>query len=181
MSDPILDKMLADWDAEEKAEGRKPVSPINAKENVVLIHPKAPAYSVALSPLQQLNQYSLTGQSTKLRQQMLADQFVLENIAVMGQWTTIYGAPNSGKTLITNWLLRESLVSGAIDGEQVNYINRGMVNFGNSQLIPAHYVTFTLFSVLATSTFYQEFEVDEPLHLHFFVDGIPCLPSSSSP
>jgi len=56
-----------------------------------------------------------------------------------------------------------------------------MVNFGNSQLIPAHYVTFTLFSVLATSTFYQEFEVDEPLHLHFFVDGIPCLPSSSSP
>ena len=65
--------------------------------------------------------------------------------------------------------------------EQVNYINRGMVNFGNSQLIPAHYVTFTLFSVLATSTFYQEFEVDEPLHLHFFVDGIPCLPSSSSP
>ena len=38
---------------------------------------------------------------------------------------------------------------------QVNYINRGMVNFGNSQLIPAHYVTFTLFSVLATSTFYQ--------------------------
>ena len=30
-----------------------------------------------------------------------------------------------------------------------------MVNFGNSQLIPAHYVTFTLFSVLATSTFYQ--------------------------
>jgi len=133
MSDPILDKMLADWDAEEKAEGRKPVSPINAKENVVLIHPKAPAYSVALSPLQQLNQYSLTGQSAKLRQQMLADQFVLENIAIMGQWTTIYGAPNSGKTLITNWLLRESLMSDAIDGEQVNYINaddnyRGLVD-----------------------------------------------------
>ena len=64
--------------------------------------------------------------------------------------------------------------------EQVNYINRGMVNFGNSQLIPAHYVTFTLFSVLATSTFYQEFEVDEPLHLHFFVDGIRRSPSPSS-
>ena len=37
-----------------------------------------------------------------------------------------------------------------------------MVNFGNSQLIPAHYVTFTLFSVLATSTFYQEFQARGP-------------------
>ena len=41
----------------------------------------------------------------------------------MGQWTTIYGAPNSGKTLITNWLLRESILTEAIDGEMVFYIN----------------------------------------------------------
>ena len=54
---------------------------------------------------------------------MLADQFILNNIRIMGQWTTIYGAPNSGKTLITNWLLRESILTEAIDGEMVFYIN----------------------------------------------------------
>ena len=62
-----------------------------------------------------------------------------------------------GAEQLTDWPLYSCLVllvSTAV--AQVNYINRGMVNFGNSQLIPAHYVTFTLFSILATSTFYQE-------------------------
>jgi len=36
---------------------------------------------------------------------MLVDQFILNNIAIIGQWTTIYGAPNFGKTLITYWVL----------------------------------------------------------------------------
>ena len=62
-----------------------------------------------------------------------------------------------GAEQLTDWPLYICLVllvSTAV--AQVNYINRGMVNFGNSQLIPAHYVTFTLFSILATSTFYQD-------------------------
>ena len=63
---------------------------------------------------------------------MLADIFVLKNIAIMGQWTTIYGAPNSGKTLIANWLLKEAILSNEVDGEMVFYINaddnfRGLV------------------------------------------------------
>ena len=61
-----------------------------------------------------------------------------------------------GAEQLTSWPLYVCLlllIGTAV--AQVNYINRGMVNFGNSQLIPAHYVTFTLFSVLATSTFYQ--------------------------
>ena len=41
--------------------------------------------------LDQLTEFSITGQSQKLRDQMLADIFVLKNIAIMGQWTTIYG------------------------------------------------------------------------------------------
>ena len=75
------------------------------------------------TPLEQLSKYSITGQSQKLKEQMLADQFILNNIAIIGQWTTIYGAPNSGKTLITNWLLREAIVSEVADGEMVFYIN----------------------------------------------------------
>lgn len=90
------------------------------------------AYQQALTPFEQLTQFSVTGQSRKLKRQMLADQFVLNGIAIMGQWTTIYGAPNSGKTLITNWLLRETLLSDLVDGEMVFYVNaddtyRGLV------------------------------------------------------
>ncbi|MDA9735298.1 hypothetical protein N9V16_07295, partial [SAR116 cluster bacterium] len=80
-------------------------------------------YAEKQTPLEQLSEFSITGQSKKLREQMLADQFILQNIAIMGQWTTIYGAPNSGKTLITNWLLREAIVSEEVDGEMVFYIN----------------------------------------------------------
>ena len=84
------------------------------------------------SPLDQLTEFSITGQRQKLRDQMLADMFVLKNIAIMGQWTTIYGAPNSGKTLIANWLLKEAILSNEVDGEMVFYINaddnfRGLV------------------------------------------------------
>jgi archaellum biogenesis ATPase FlaH len=79
-----------------------------------------------------IRQFSVTGQSRKLREQMLADIFVLKGIAILGQWTTIYGAPNSGKTLISQWLLREASLSDLVDGESVYYVNaddnyRGLV------------------------------------------------------
>ena len=91
------------------------------------------SYGGGPSPIEQLNKYSLTGQSARLRRQMLVDKFVLNKIAILGQWTTIYGAPNSGKTLLTKWLLREALLSDEIDGESVYYINaddnyRGLVD-----------------------------------------------------
>ncbi len=103
-----------------------------------------------LSSIRQLTEYSITGQSEKLRKQMLADQFVLKGIALMGQWTVIYGAPNSGKTLVTNWLLREAIMSDDIDGEAVFYVNaddtyRGLIqktelaeNWGMHLLAPGH-------------------------------------------
>ena len=111
------------------------------------------------TPLETLTQYSITGQSQILREQMLADQFILNNIAIMGQWTTIYGAPNSGKTLITNWLLRESILTEAIDGEMVFYINaddnyRGLVekielaeDWGMHMIAP-HHKNFAVSKVL---------------------------------
>ena len=112
-------------------------------------------YDPQPTPLEELTQYSITGHSKKLREQMLADQFILKNIAIMGQWTTIYGSPNSGKTLITNWLLRESIMSDEIDGELVFYINaddnyRGLVekvelaeDWGMHMIAP-HHENFTV-------------------------------------
>lgn len=122
---------------------------------VVQIQDTTNVYAPQSSPLEELAQYSITGQSKKLREQMLADQFILKNIAIMGQWTTIYGSPNSGKTLITNWLLSESILSDEIDGEKVFYINaddnyRGLVekielaeDWGMHMIAP-HHENFTV-------------------------------------
>ena len=127
--------------------------------NIVNIQQASNIYKPELTPLEELTQYSITGQSQILREQMLADQFILNNIAIMGQWTTIYGAPNSGKTLITNWLLRESILTEAIDGEMVFYINaddnyRGLVekielaeDWGMHMIAP-HHKNFTVSKVL---------------------------------
>ena len=73
--------------------------------------------------LELLHQYSITGNSTELRQQMLEDIFVLPDIALLGQWTTIYAAPNTGKTLLTLWLLKENLLNNNLDGDFVFYVN----------------------------------------------------------
>lgn len=84
------------------------------------------------SALDKLTRCSITGASEELRQKMLADRFVLKGIAILGQWTTIYGSPNSGKTLLTNWLLQEAIENSQIESESVFYINaddhfRGLV------------------------------------------------------
>ena len=66
---------------------------------------------------------SITGSSEDMRKQMLNDAFVLKDIAILGQWTTIYAAPNTGKTLLTLWLLREALFEEVIEGALVFYVN----------------------------------------------------------
>jgi len=76
-----------------------------------------------LSPLEKAIGYSLTGKSEELKKQMLEDVFVLDEIAILGQWTAIFASPNTGKTLITLFLLRKQINEGLIDGQKVFYIN----------------------------------------------------------
>ena len=73
--------------------------------------------------LDRLHGFSITGNSAAMRQQMLDDVFVLRDIALLGQWTTLYASPNTGKTLITLWLLAEALRELEIDGHYVFYVN----------------------------------------------------------
>ena len=70
------------------------------------------------------------------------------------------------------WVCLIFLVATALT--QVKYINEGMKNFGNSEVIPVHYVTFVLYSGISTMIFYQEFSSDNLFHLHLFIDGILC-------
>lgn len=75
------------------------------------------------SALSKLHGYSITGHSHEMREKMLQDTFVLQDIAILGQWTTLYAAPNTGKTLLTLWLLKEALLNDLVDGHLVFYVN----------------------------------------------------------
>ncbi len=77
-----------------------------------------------------------------------------------------------GSQQLTEWALYVCLVILVVTAvAQVKYINEGMRLFGNSEVIPAHYVTFVLYSIVATTIFYQEFNADNLFHLHLFLDG----------
>ena len=53
----------------------------------------------------------------------LDDVFVLDGLAVLGEWTVLYAAPNTGKTLITLRMLSDSAQAGVIKGSAVYYAN----------------------------------------------------------
>jgi len=73
------------------------------------------------SPLSRL--LSMVADGEEMMKQMSEDRFVLKDIAIRGQWTVFYAGPNTGKTLLTQWLLRESITLGEIDGSDVFYLN----------------------------------------------------------
>ena len=76
-----------------------------------------------VSALEQLSAYAMNGRSAEMRQQMLDDKYVLDRIAILGQWTTFYAAPNTGKTLLTIWMLVQQVKAGEIDGSKIHYVN----------------------------------------------------------
>lgn len=73
--------------------------------------------------LSKLLSFSATGSSQEMRKNMLADIFVMQDIAILGQWTTLYAAPNTGKTLLTLWLLQKQIQAKALDPSKVFYVN----------------------------------------------------------
>lgn len=70
-----------------------------------------------------LSKYSLRGSSAKMREKMLDDKYILGRMAILGQSTVFYAKPNAGKTLLTIWLIVQSIEAGEISGEDVFYIN----------------------------------------------------------
>jgi archaellum biogenesis ATPase FlaH len=69
------------------------------------------------------SKFSLKGQAAAMRAKMLEDKFVMNRIAIMGQATVIYAKPNTGKTLLTIYLLIRAISTGLIRGENIFYIN----------------------------------------------------------
>ena len=107
------ERLIAEWDEEDRLAGRT-------------------AAPVA-SALKKLQAFSIYGQSATLKKQILAEVHVLQSLAILGQWTTLYAAPNTGKTLLTIWLLIEQIEKGRLNARDVFYVNaddnfRGLVD-----------------------------------------------------
>ena len=74
-------------------------------------------------PLATLRGWSATGHSAELRKNLLEQVFIIEDLALLGQLTAVYGAPNSGKTLLILDGLIQQVKSGVIDGDDIYYVN----------------------------------------------------------
>ena len=70
-----------------------------------------------------LSMFSLRGSSAKMKAAMLEEKYILGRMAILGQSTVFYAKPNAGKTLLTIWLIVQSIQSGEINPEDVFYIN----------------------------------------------------------
>lgn len=80
-----------------------------------LVAPAAPDHPLA--------RHSLKGKLPQLKQEAVDQVQILGALALMGQITVFYAAPNTGKTLLTLWLLFQAIQSGKIDPSMVFYIN----------------------------------------------------------
>jgi hypothetical protein len=70
-----------------------------------------------------LQQFSLNGQSEAMKQQMLEEMYVLERMAILGQFIVFYAAPNIGKTLLVIWMIIRAIEKGQIKASDIFYIN----------------------------------------------------------
>ena len=75
------------------------------------------------SPLESLFACAANGDSGKLKQQMANDRYILKHLAILGQWTVFFAAPNVGKTLLIQWLLRETRTSAKLNDIHIIYAN----------------------------------------------------------
>lgn len=70
-----------------------------------------------------LAKFSLLGKSEELERNSVEEVFILGEIALKGQATAIYAAPNTGKTLLTFRLLTQAIVAGRINPASLYYLN----------------------------------------------------------
>ena len=107
-----------------------------------------------------LDQYSLRGMAPEIERQAIEAAPVLGDLALMGQSTVWYAAPNTGKTLIAIALLIEGITSSRINPSCVYYIN--VDDNGSGLAEKLHTADEYNFHMLAEG--YRDFTVSAFLH-----------------
>jgi hypothetical protein len=92
-------------------------------ETLVIQHPSTPHPAESSVSLNPLDIYSLKGQAAEIEKNTVEDQHVLGSVALQGQATGIFAAPNTGKTLIMLCLLIEAIKNHRLDPNLVYYLN----------------------------------------------------------
>jgi hypothetical protein len=88
-----------------------------------IIHPNEQPLVAPAGTNHPLARYSLTGKLHQLEQEVDEQVLILGELALMGQITVIYAAPNTGKTLLTLWMLIAAIKFGNLNPSKVFYIN----------------------------------------------------------
>lgn len=70
-----------------------------------------------------LSRFSLRGRSDQIEALAMKQEPLLDEIALLGQLTAFYAAPNTGKTLIVLRLLIDAIKAGTVDADKVYYVN----------------------------------------------------------
>jgi hypothetical protein len=78
---------------------------------------------LARAGLNALDRYTINGQLEEIERRSIEQKPVLGKLALMGQATMFYAAPNSGKTLITLALAIEGIKAGLIDPSNLYFVN----------------------------------------------------------
>jgi len=103
------------------------------------------------------DKYSLRGRSDEIEKWAVDDVHVLGQLALQAQLTALYSPPNTGKTLITQNLLIESIKLGRIDSSKVYYLN--MDDNSNGLLVKARIADEYEFHMLAEG--YLDFSANQ--------------------
>ena len=97
-----------------------------------------------------LARYSLLGRADEMEALATEAKPLLGKVALAGQSTIIYARPNTGKTLITLWLVMEAIKAGRVHAANVYYVNaddsssgvatkvRMFEELGAHTLVPGH-------------------------------------------
>ena len=88
--------------------------PFSVVEDTVVVEMEAP---------HPLRRHSLKGHLEELRREVAEQVYVLDQIVLMGQYTVIYAAPNTGKTLLVLFMLCESIKLRRVNPSDVFYVN----------------------------------------------------------
>jgi hypothetical protein len=109
-------------------------SPQFERCETVIINPckQSPNTSTRMESANPLDKFSLRGMSDELEKSAVEVVPLLGELALIGQATVFFSAPNTGKTLITISLLNDAIKDGRVDPSKVYYLN--MDDSGNGLL-----------------------------------------------